>query len=387
MKWFSTSFSRIAAFHSSRLKQHYGRDHLRHFQVKVMAIITSTFSLFLIITPVTFMMLDASLMAVESNKVFVPIMLALAAAFAMSYVTLLRGHETVARCVVAVAVAGGVFLTVALTGGFPASPAAPTLLLPAIIFYCLYGARAGMAMAALTPVAAFALYLADKAFHIRIPNFTSLANPDLNLTLVILACHLVAVLVIASYERNNRLLGQLLDAERSWHADLANRDALTGLGNARFFDLELKRLLALPRTDEDGLAVIYCDLDNFKPINDSHGHAMGDQVLITIGKRLQALTKHGVDIAARIGGDEFAVILVNCPSADVPAICKRIREAVSAPVMLNGLTFRVGISVGHAFASAGAYEASDLIKHADLAMYHDKQRKSQRSGFVALATP
>ena len=71
-------------------------------------------------------------------------------------------------------------------------------------------------------------------------------------------------------------MSQLLDAELAKHSELANRDALTGFGNARFFDLELKRLLALPRAAASGLAVIYCDLDDFKPVNDHHGHAVGD---------------------------------------------------------------------------------------------------------------
>ena len=381
-----TWFKRLAAFHNGRLEQHYGRDHLRHFQIKILAIIASVLGLFLVLLSITFLLIDSSQISINTKMVFVPIKLAMAGAFAASYVALLSGRAAMARRVVAVAVAGGVLLAVALTGGFPSSPAAPTLLLPAIIFYCLYGARAGLAMAVFTPVVAFGMYVADRAFHIHIPNFTSPANPDLNVAMVMLACHVMAVLVIASYERNNRLLSQLLETELAKHAELANRDALTGLGNARFFDLELKRLLALPRAANAGLAVIYCDLDNFKPINDSHGHSVGDQVLNAVGKRLQSLTKHGVDIAARIGGDEFAIILVNCSQADAASVCARIRDAISAPVVFNGVTFHVGVSVGYSFATAGMHEANDLIKHADTAMYQDKEHKSQRSAFAALAT-
>ena len=95
-----------------------------------------------------------------------------------------------------------------------------------------------------------------------------------------------AVMAIASYEKNNRLLSERLDEELAKHAELANRDALTGMGNARFFDLELKRLLGSPRASHEGLAVIYCDLDNFKPINDTHGHAVGDLVLERFGERI-----------------------------------------------------------------------------------------------------
>ena len=375
---------RLLALQHRRLEHHYGHNQIRHFQARGLATISLVLGLILIAFTMAFALMSSSLVATGAKLVFLPLVVLMSLAFVASYVALLLGRETWARRVIAITVVGGVMLAVVLTGGFPTSVAVPILLLPAITFFCLYGAHAGLMMAVVMPLLTLALYLAEAVFHVSLPNYTSTASPAVNLAFVMVASHLVAVLAIASYEKNNRLLSQRLDEELAKHAALANRDALTGMGNARFFDMELKRLLASPRASHEGLAVIYCDLDNFKPINDRHGHSVGDQVLSAVGKRLQAVTKHGIDVAARIGGDEFAIILVNCAHADVPVVCARIRASVTAPIMVNGTTFQVGISVGHHFALSSESDASEVIKNADVAMYQDKQLKHLRQGAPAM---
>lgn len=381
----SAWLDQLAAQQHRRLEQHYGHNQIRHFQARGLATISLVLGLILIVFTLAFALMSSSLIATETKLVFLPLVVLMSTAFVASYGALLMGRETLARCVIAITVVGGVMLAVVLTGGFPTSIAAPILLLPAITFFCLYGARAGLFMAVLMPVLTLALYLAEAVFHVPLPNYTSTANSAVNLAFVMAASHLVAVMAIASYEKNNRLLSQRLDEELAKHAELANRDPLTGMGNARFFDMELKRLLSSPRASHEGLAVIYCDLDNFKPINDRYGHSVGDQVLSAVGKRLQAVTKQGVDVAARIGGDEFAIILVNCANPDVPVVCARIRASVTAPIMVNGTTFQVGISVGHHFASSSESDASEVIKNADVAMYLDKELKHLRQGAPAIA--
>ncbi len=383
MNLIPTGLTRLIALQHRSLEQHYGDNQIRHFQARGLAAISLVFGLILMVFTLTFALMNSSLIARETKLVFLPIVVLMTIAFVASYLALLKGRETWARRVIAVTVIGGVVLAVVLTGGFPSSGASPILLLPAITFFCLYGARAGMLMAVLMPLLTLALYLAEAVFHIPFPNYTSSASPAVNLAFVMLTSHLVAVIAIASYEKNNRLLSQRLDEELAKHAELANQDALTGMGNARFFDLELKRLLGSPRASHEGLAVIYCDLDNFKPINDRYGHTVGDQVLSAVGKRLQAVTKHGIDVAARIGGDEFAIILVNCAHADVPVVCARIRASVTAPIMVNETTFQVGISVGYHFALSSEYDANEVVKNADFAMYQDKQLKHLRQGASA----
>ena len=378
---------RLVVQHKNRLERHCGGDQRRLYQTRALANTSLMFSAILIALVVAFLLIDSNVLPIQTKLVFLSLKLVMIAAFVASYVALLNGLETMARIVVAVTVVGGVMAAVVLTGGLPTSVAAPVLLLPTIIFFCLYGARAGLVMAIVMPLLALAVFLADRGFGVAMPDFTSPETPALNLALALLASHIVAVLAIASYERNNRTLSQRLDAELAKHAELANRDALTGMANARFFELELRRVLSRSRIAGKSLAVIYCDLDNFKPINDRHGHAMGDQVLTAVGKRLQALTKQGVDIAARIGGDEFAIILVNCAPTDVPLVCERIRASVTAPILIDGATFQVGISIGHCLATNGERDASKLIKQADVAMYQDKQLKALRSNSSDGALP
>jgi diguanylate cyclase (GGDEF)-like protein/PAS domain S-box-containing protein len=122
----------------------------------------------------------------------------------------------------------------------------------------------------------------------------------------------------------------------------ANHDALTGLANRRaFFD----RLRATAAPDVPG-TVLFCDLDRFKPINDVHGHTVGDRVLVVVGERLRSAVRPS-DLVARYGGDEFVVF---CPAlvaeGEVAALTERLRRVVSLPITFDGLTVEVGMSVG-----------------------------------------
>lgn len=375
MRWLKAQTARTLAFHNDRLEQHYGHDHSHYFQIRVLATITLAVSLLMMLFLIGFSVIDTSLLAAQTKLVFSPIVAAVVVPFALSYRALMEGRDLWARRIVAVTVLAAVLTAVALTGGFPGSVANPVLLLPTLIFFCLFGARAGIGMAILMPACAAAMFLATKVLGFEFPDYTSRASPELNVGLLMITVHLLVALVISAYETNNRRLASHLDVEIAKHAQLANQDALTGLGNARYFDQELKRQLAAPLVDGKPLTLIVCDLDSFKPINDSFGHPVGDQVLAAVGKRLGALTKHGVDVAARIGGDEFAVILLNCAPADLPAVCARIRTAVTAPIALRSGTFRVGISLGWAHASPGCRAPIELMKQADDAMYRDKKRE------------
>ena len=374
MGWFKALGTRVLAFHNDRLEHHYGHDHGHYFQIRVLAIITLAVSLLMMLFLIGFAVIDTSLIAAQAKLVFLPLVLAVIVPFALSYRALMEGRDMWARRIVAVTVLVAVLTSVALTGGFPGSVANPVLLLPTLIFFCLFGGRAGVGTAILMPACAAAMFLATKAFGFVFPDYTSRASPELNVALVMVTAHLLVALVISAYENNNRRLAKHLDAEIAKHAQLANQDALTGLGNARFFDQELQLRLAAPAVDGKPLTLIVCDLDSFKPINDSFGHPVGDQVLAAVGKRIGALTKHGVDVAARIGGDEFAIILLNCAPADLPAVCARIRAAVTAPIALCSGTFQVGISLGWAHALPASRAPIELMKQADDAMYRDKKR-------------
>lgn len=152
---------RLVALQHRRLEQHYGHNPIRHFQARGLATISLVLGLILIVFTMAFALMNSSLIATQTKLVFLPLVVAMSLAFVASYVALLMGRETWARRVIAITVVGGMMLAVVLTGGFPTSVAVPILLLPAITFFCLYGARAGLLMAGLMPLLTLALYLAE----------------------------------------------------------------------------------------------------------------------------------------------------------------------------------------------------------------------------------
>lgn len=156
---------------------------------------------------------------------------------------------------------------------------------------------------------------------------------------------------------------------------LAGHDPLTGLHNRRRFVEVLEgHLRAAHRAAP---IVVYCDLDGFKPINDTFGHETGDQVLVAVAQRLRGAVRRG-DSVARIGGDEFAVVCTDLREGAVAPLVARLRAAVEQPVATPGAVVRVGLSVGVARADDRAGDVDDLLRHADAAMYADK-RLRQRS--------
>jgi diguanylate cyclase (GGDEF)-like protein/PAS domain S-box-containing protein len=174
---------------------------------------------------------------------------------------------------------------------------------------------------------------------------------------------------------------------RAREAALAHRaehDSLTGLANRARFEALLGEMLSpsrAPKTrDEDRhVVVIYLDLDGFKPVNDKHGHAAGDAVLVAVADRLRDSTR-GTDVIARLGGDEFAALLEVRDLAEVKIVAERIRAAVRKPIPTNDAIVSVGASLGIAstltHAKSGPSEqpltATQLLKAADAAMYAAK---------------
>ena len=149
-------------------------------------------------------------------------------------------------------------------------------------------------------------------------------------------------------------------------------DAVTGLPNRRLFLDRLAAAVQLPsRRAGARFAVIFLDLDGFKLVNDSLGHLAGDQLLSTVAERLRGELR-SVDTAARFGGDEFAVLLVDPIPDEVLVIAQRIQQRIAMPVQLGGHEVSVTASVGIATSETGYTEAEDVLRDADTAMYHAK---------------
>ncbi|WP_197024660.1 EAL domain-containing protein [Cellulomonas sp. KRMCY2] len=175
-----------------------------------------------------------------------------------------------------------------------------------------------------------------------------------------------------------RLVGSFSDIDQRKELEEQLRlgalyDSVTGLPNRRLF---LDRLAAavrqLERHPTSRFAVVFLDLDGFKLVNDSLGHLMGDELLRTVAERLSADLR-SVDTAARFGGDEFAVLLVDPIPDEVLVIAQRIQRRIAAPVRLDGQDVFVTASVGITTSESGYGDAEDVLRDADLAMYHSKE--------------
>ncbi len=154
----------------------------------------------------------------------------------------------------------------------------------------------------------------------------------------------------------------------------ALHDSLTGLPNRTLFSQHLKHAIARSaRFPDDQFAVIYMDLDNFKRINDSLGHSVGDQFIIEVGNRLQSSSRAS-DTSSRFGGDEFVILLENVTSIEtVNQFCSRLNENLSVPVVIEGHELVVSASIGIVHSSPVYKTSEDYLRNADLAMYESKK--------------
>jgi diguanylate cyclase (GGDEF)-like protein len=166
---------------------------------------------------------------------------------------------------------------------------------------------------------------------------------------------------------------QSIDQQRQF-SRLARRDVLTGLPNRAYLQKLLPRLLARAARDDSRLALLYIDLDHFKNVNDSLGHAAGDKLLTAIAHRLRAVVSTH-DVVVRMGGDEFVVVANMLPNARVVnSIADRIRRALVVPLDLEGVTMFPCPSIGISVYPEDGTDSEQLLKHADIALNHAKDR-------------
>lgn len=176
--------------------------------------------------------------------------------------------------------------------------------------------------------------------------------------------------------------------ERQQHEQLeraAHYDALTGVPNRILLADRLCQAIAQTQRNRDLLAVCYLDLDGFKPINDTWGHAAGDRLLLQVAERLR-LCLRGGDTVARLGGDEFALLLLGLGGrAECEAALQRVLEALAQPVNLDGQWVAVTASIGVSLYPEDDADADTLLRHADQAMYRAKQGGRNRYHLFAAA--
>ncbi len=180
-----------------------------------------------------------------------------------------------------------------------------------------------------------------------------------------------SILVAVAASLGGALKRQLTEAQMSYQV---YHDSLTGLPNRAFFDHHLPQAIARTRNSQQRLAVIFLDLDNFKTINDTLSHAVGDLLLQQVTQRMSAALR-AEDIVARWGGDEFTLILPNLTSAsDAANVAQRIAEQLTPSFLLQNHELHITASIGIALFPEDGQDMTTLLQNADAAMYRAKQQ-------------
>jgi diguanylate cyclase (GGDEF)-like protein/PAS domain S-box-containing protein len=175
------------------------------------------------------------------------------------------------------------------------------------------------------------------------------------------------------------------ETEREHH--LAYHDILTGLPNRGLFVEVQTKAISHARRTHHVLATLFLDLDGFKPVNDTYGHRMGDQLLIAVGERLRAAVRQE-DTIARFGGDEFAILIPSLNEASVvAALAQKLIDAISRPFVLRAQKINVKASIGISLYPSDGDDAETLLVNADKAMYRAKFRGGNVYEFYTSSVP
>jgi diguanylate cyclase (GGDEF)-like protein len=184
---------------------------------------------------------------------------------------------------------------------------------------------------------------------------------------VMVSVSVVAAVVLVLTNRNDELLARL--------ADEARTDPLTGLLNRRGFDEHALVELAHARRERHSVALASIDIDHFKHVNDEWGHDIGDRVLARLGTILAAQSRD-IDVVARVGGEEFVVLMPGCEASDAAAFTDRVRRSLAAADDSELPTVRVSAGVTAATAPA---DIAPLLRRADSALYEAKRAGRDRT--------
>jgi len=185
---------------------------------------------------------------------------------------------------------------------------------------------------------------------------------------------LIAMLVVPMYVAS---LIRDLHAALSRLRTMATHDPLTGLPNRQAFYDVVTQTLTLAERKDSSFAIIFLDLDGFKPVNDTLGHAAGDEMLKLVAQRLRDHVRNS-DVVARIGGDEFVIIMPDIKITSIPAIADQVIRAVAAPYVISGRTVTLTSSLGIATYPDGGRTVDALVAQADSAMYKSKRGGGDR---------
>lgn len=274
-----------------------------------------------------------------------------------------------------------IFSSILLTGGFERSPVFPLFVVPSLIAFSLLGNKAGLCFSFIS-VGSYWLAVWIHGKGIELPLYIDFSYRNLHLHVNWMISFAMLMALMCSTNIMYSALRYQRDEERKRYEYLAAHDSLTGLYNRMMFDELLMKAIKKSARYQTQVALLYIDLDKFKPINDDFGHRVGDIVLQELASRLAEVVRQ-TDTAARIGGDEFALIIEadKLEHQDLVFFIERVAAKLNEPILYSGERFNVGCSIGVACYPDDGVSAEQLVKAADDAMYAAK--KADRNYVIA----
>lgn len=269
-----------------------------------------------------------------------------------------------------------IIIGIQITGGYLESPILQLTLQIPVMAFLLLGLRQGIVWLVVTLSLCLGTYY-SAVYHVGYVQLLQDAEiiQAMNIMLQFVLVVLVGAVLLV-YETLNGFLEEKLQAERDKLEHWASHDNLTGAANRFEFFRRLKAHIAEASEREQNLGVVYIDLDEFKPVNDTHGHHMGDETLRAVAERLQEVLRLS-DTTARLGGDEFGLILpgIRVPD-DIETIMPKVMDAICKPIKTDGVEISIRASCGLAIFPEHSTNYDELCRHADTAMYCAKEQQN-----------
>ena len=355
-----------------------GRDPLRpldeeHYRQRILAI-TSFFWLLtvIIVTVATPLIIDLS---PEGELAATSLFVITGFSVLLSILILRYLNNRIAALHMLLLVYTGAFAVACAYFGGTRSPTYALLILAPVMASIVGGTAAGLFWTSLV-LLIWVVILGLERLGMQFQQIILPQNQNFALTIAYAAMGLAVVSIIMVYAEMNKHLRQALQSANTELDYLSSHDDLTGLYNRRFYEQRMARSLERAQRAGKAVGLLMFDLDDFKEINDTHGHGMGDALLIKLGERLKTQVRD-TDLIARLGGDEFVVLMENMRAPeDLLEIAAKLVATVEQPVKLRNQVMALSVSCGVAVYPHDGSSREELEEKADRAMYRAKQRGS-----------